>query len=275
MNAYLVNKSFLNTTIIAAFVFLFISTSRLCAQVASRMSVSGTVIDTQTGTPLHLVNVFLANTTIGDATDKEGRYLIENIPPGMYELVVTMIGYEAQKKKVELSNNRNVTLHFSLNPKILEGEEVVVTAEDAKEWQKNLRIFESVFFGVKEFAKECKLLNPEVLDFNYEWDSGHFRASAEQPFRVINHAPGYKVTVVQETFFVILEKTQTSLLTVENVSYKKEALLFNGAIRFEELTAVDNDEKQAWIENRLLAYRGSQRHFLRALWEGKLKGKRI
>lgn len=76
--------------------------------------------------------------------------------------------------------------------------EVVVTAEDALEWRKNLEVFESIFFSVKDFAQECKLLNPEVLGFDFDRRSGRFRAVAERPFHFRSRALGYKVTNSKE-----------------------------------------------------------------------------
>ena len=55
--------------------------------------ISGYVNCTETEQPLIAANVYLKNTFIGTATDENGNYIIDNIPPGKYEIVVDIIGY--------------------------------------------------------------------------------------------------------------------------------------------------------------------------------------
>jgi hypothetical protein len=56
--------------------------------------IAGTVKDKKTGEPLIGCNVVLEGTTMGAATDLDGRYTILNIPPGTYVINVTLVGYE-------------------------------------------------------------------------------------------------------------------------------------------------------------------------------------
>ena len=51
------------------------------SQQIPRATITGTVVDDSTGASLHLANVFLSNTMLGAATDKDGYFAIENIPP--------------------------------------------------------------------------------------------------------------------------------------------------------------------------------------------------
>lgn len=54
-------------------------------------SISGRVIGGENGQGLVAVNVYLSNTTIGDVTNKDGRYLIKDIPPGNYSLIFHLL----------------------------------------------------------------------------------------------------------------------------------------------------------------------------------------
>jgi hypothetical protein len=54
---------------------------------------TGKVTDAATGTPIPGATVLLEGTTIGQATDAEGRYLIIGIPPGAYNLRFSSVGY--------------------------------------------------------------------------------------------------------------------------------------------------------------------------------------
>jgi len=196
-------------------VFVLLSFDHSFGQLLPHARITGRVTDASTGEPLPLVNVFLAGTTRGDATDKKGNYVIENIKPGIYELVASLVGYEMQKMAVRLAGSKDRSIDFSLKPKILEGEEVTVTAEDAKEWRKKLKIFERIFFGITEFAKACKFQNPEVLDFEYARAKGNFQAFAVAPVVFVNNALGYEVTFFLEKY--------TAELYNDNYDYKVKA----------------------------------------------------
>ena len=58
-------------------------------------TVTGKITDTANGNPLIGANVVITGGKIntGAASDFEGNYTIENIPPGSYDLKVTYIGY--------------------------------------------------------------------------------------------------------------------------------------------------------------------------------------
>jgi len=77
----------------------------------------GSVQCTKSATALVAVNVYLKNTHIGSATDKNGFYTIEKIPAGKYEIVVEMIGYrQLQRKFVSIYPGENLELNFKLQP---------------------------------------------------------------------------------------------------------------------------------------------------------------
>ncbi len=58
-----------------------------------KSSVSGFIRDDATGEPISYANVFISNSTMGAATNRDGYFVISKIPVGIYELNVTMIGY--------------------------------------------------------------------------------------------------------------------------------------------------------------------------------------
>jgi hypothetical protein len=102
------------------------------------VTLSGWVIDAATREPLVGANIFLAGTTRGDVTDEDGQYSIENVPLGVYELIASLMGYEAQRTVVKFSEAQNRRLDFALRPKVLQGEEVTVTGEIPKEWKNTI-----------------------------------------------------------------------------------------------------------------------------------------
>jgi outer membrane receptor protein involved in Fe transport len=54
----------------------------------------GTVRDAQSSDPLIGANVLIQGTTLGASTDENGFFLIPNIPPGIYSLRITFLGYQ-------------------------------------------------------------------------------------------------------------------------------------------------------------------------------------
>ncbi|NOY76726.1 MAG: TonB-dependent receptor [Calditrichaeota bacterium] len=90
----------------------------------------GHVIDAKSRTPLPGVNVMLVGTRMGAATDANGYYFIINVPPGNYTVKASMIGYQAvEKTGVLVEIDRTVRVNFRLNPAVISGKPVVVTAK--------------------------------------------------------------------------------------------------------------------------------------------------
>lgn len=53
----------------------------------------GTVVDSETGDPLIGANIYLENTSLGSASDLEGRYIILNVPYGNHISFVGQSSY--------------------------------------------------------------------------------------------------------------------------------------------------------------------------------------
>ncbi|MCD6166752.1 TonB-dependent receptor [bacterium] len=91
----------------------------------------GYVTDADSGEPLPGANVIIEGTTMGAATDLEGYYIILNVPPGVYTLVASMIGYQRMRiENVRVSINFTSKVNFQLKSTVLEvSEEITVVAE--------------------------------------------------------------------------------------------------------------------------------------------------
>lgn len=219
------------------------------AQAQTHATLSGAVLDAGTRTPLMSVNVFLANTMLGDQTDANGAFEIRNVPLGTHELIVSMLGYEVQRHSVRVTQERLADLQYRLVSQPLAGPEVEVMAEEPNEWRKNLRRFETLFWGKSKFAEECKLLNAEVLDFARD-AGGWFSATASQPLRLENRALGYRLEII---------------LTKFEYQERRDEIRYSIIPRFEAMTPQNGNEASRWERNRDKAYYGSLRHFLHAL----------
>ena len=103
------------------------------AENSEKGKITGAVIDSETGDPLIGANIFLENTSIGAASDLDGRFLIMNIPAGSYTLVISVVGYaETKITSVEVKEGEVYKLDISVKPEILSTDEVVVEAKAIK-----------------------------------------------------------------------------------------------------------------------------------------------
>lgn len=77
---------------------------------------------------LEFANVGLMGTTMGASTNSKGYYQINNVPEGEYQLTVSILGYEAQTKKVTLSASKpNAVINFTLRESAAALGEVVIS----------------------------------------------------------------------------------------------------------------------------------------------------
>ncbi len=100
------------------------------ANAQSRSRIIGTVKDAETGEVLVGANVLVEGTTLGAATDLDGKYFIINVPVGTYNLKVSMIGYKSLIiKGVLVSLDRVAEQDIRLTPSTIQSKTVVVTAQ--------------------------------------------------------------------------------------------------------------------------------------------------
>ncbi len=89
-------------------------------------TVQGVVTERGTGITVPGVNVTLEGTTIGTATDLEGRYEF-SAPVGTYTLVVSAIGYKRYTQPVTITESGTVTANAVIEQDVLGLDDVVVT----------------------------------------------------------------------------------------------------------------------------------------------------
>lgn len=91
--------------------------------------INGIVRDASTNEALIGANVLIEGTTIGAATNIDGYYVITNVPPGTYNLKVSMVGYAAQTiRDVRVNIDLTTEINAVLKSSTFETEEVVVVA---------------------------------------------------------------------------------------------------------------------------------------------------
>ncbi len=91
--------------------------------------ISGHVVDDNSGDALPGASVFLEGTSLGAAADIHGNYYITNVPPGKYTLIAKYLGYENDSTEITLGSNQRMELDIKMKFRVIQGEEVLVTAQ--------------------------------------------------------------------------------------------------------------------------------------------------
>lgn len=114
---------FLCTTIVLGFVLLLFLAE--CLNAGSVGSIQGTVLDAKTGEPVFGANVVIPNN--GAATDADGFFTIVNVPPDLYEVEVSCLGYHNVKiVDVFVSSDITTKIEPRLTSNRLENPEAVI-----------------------------------------------------------------------------------------------------------------------------------------------------
>ena len=100
----------------------------------------GRVTNAETMEPLVGVNVYLIYPRLGATTNEQGRFVIGHMPPGVYRLKSSLIGYVAQEKQVVVEAGQTTTSDFSLLPQTLLQNEVVVTATRTERFKRDVPV---------------------------------------------------------------------------------------------------------------------------------------
>ena len=79
--------------------------SLFLAATAQKGTLIGTIVQRDSSTALSGVSVYLDGTHLGTATNSRGQYVIKDIPPGEYTLVVSNIGYFTLRSQIHIRAN--------------------------------------------------------------------------------------------------------------------------------------------------------------------------
>ena len=71
--------------------------------IAQNGRISGFIVESQTGSPLPGANITIIGTSIGAASELDGRFIIPQVPFGDYQLKVSYVGYTSNTKNITLS----------------------------------------------------------------------------------------------------------------------------------------------------------------------------
>ena len=87
----------------------------LAEKASSQVSISGMVVDKDTGEELVCANIMIDGIDYKTSTDIRGKFKIKSLPPGTYTLKVQYISYqETILKKIKVKKNKPANLKIEL-----------------------------------------------------------------------------------------------------------------------------------------------------------------
>jgi len=237
------------SVLIAGLIFLLLSSA---SHAQNQFQISGTVLETESNEPIIGAHVFLNGTTLGTVTENDGTFKLPDIPEGIYQLVIRYVGFQEYGRQIDTQYLED-ELTVYLKEDLYELGEINVVSNQ-KQWLERLGMFENKFIGVSKNAKQTEILNPEILQFEFDKKTKVLTATAYEPLIIHNNALGYKIEFYLKEFY-FNEKNFTSA--------------YYGLPFFNELEPSDEETRKKWTKNRKFAYWGSYQHFIESLIDGK------
>jgi CarboxypepD_reg-like domain len=216
--------------------------------------IKGRVIDAVSGRGIANGSVFISNTSIGTVSDSSGYFMLHNVPAGNNNLIVSCVGFEKHVFSFRYEQ-LPLLLQIKLHIKARELQEVVLEPYETGGYEKWKYIFFPEFIGTNDNGAECKILNPDVLQFRHYNKSSRLIAWADEPVIIENKALGYIIYYMLDLF----ESDQV-----------KRTTYFNGYPLFKEMETDKPQKKERWQKARKEAYWGSVMHFMRCVYNNSL-----
>ena len=104
---------------------LLLATGEVFAQQTG--SITGRVVDGQSGEPVSSAQIFIPDLTTGVLTQLNGRYLLLNVPLGTHTVRFVRIGYRAMTAEVTVTAGGTALQNFTVSQDALQLDEIIVT----------------------------------------------------------------------------------------------------------------------------------------------------
>ncbi|MEO3404001.1 carboxypeptidase-like regulatory domain-containing protein [Mucilaginibacter sp. CAU 1740] len=218
----------------------------------AQLKITGKVINMTDTKPVPNASVFLNNAQVGNKTADDGTFTLSNVKPGKYDFIISVVGYETYTYSLQV-NASNVDLGtITIIPKTFQLNEVKIRPDPNRE--RYYTIFRRQFLGTSANANDCKILNSDVLDFDYDENTHVLKATSHDFMEIENKALGYRIKYKLTNF---------------NYTSSIQLLYYEGISTFEEMNG-SYRQKRKWNRLRQYAYLGSPMHFYRSAIKGTL-----
>lgn len=160
--------------------------------------ITGRVTDPEF-TPIPGVNVYLVNTTFGDATNEKGIFQIKNISAGNYELEISAIGYSKKRQKITV--DKNIKIDFILISEAIKTDDIIVTAGKYEQKKSELPVSTEIIYGTKLIERNFRNLESAMRfvpgvnmtedQISIRGSSGYSRGAGARALVTIDGLPFY------------------------------------------------------------------------------------
>jgi len=200
--------------------YLFALFTLFCLGLSAQITVSGTVFDADTKTPLPETNIYISGTNIGTTSDFDGKFSLK-IDADSATLVFSSVGFVTQNLDITSSNNSDLTILMEADSNQLET--VFVTANKTAQSSQKVPLSISVV-GIKQLqrtgAKEFRDYAAGIpnLAFGTQGGDAGGRFSNEISIRGIS---GAKTTAVYLNDAPLPESISPNLIDVSRIEILK------------------------------------------------------
>ncbi|WP_316745682.1 carboxypeptidase-like regulatory domain-containing protein [Pedobacter gandavensis] len=210
-------------------------------------NISGTIKD-KAGITIPGAGVYLSSYKIATVSNNDGQFILSNLKPGNYDVLIEMMGYLPFSKNVVISD-KSVKIEVQLKENTVQLQEVIIKADPDRD--KYIKQFIAQFIGRTPNAEKCKILNPQVIQAYFDRAENKLSVTANEFLIIENKSLGYRIKYMLEYF---------------ERDLKNNIVYYSGHPYYEELPG-SKSKKKEWIRKREIAYQGSSQHFFRSLYQ--------
>jgi len=212
-------------------------------------------IDEVTKMPIANCSVFINSTSKGTVTNDKGEFILQNLPEGNHELIISSIGYQTFAYDYK-SADLPLDVRVSLKQKMTELSKITVEPEVKDGWKVWGKTFLNNFIGTTENAKDCSIKNTDALHFRFSQKTNRLSVIADEPLIIENKALGYSIKYQLEEFYV---------------DFHTRISFYLGYPFFSEMITGRKKKQNEWEKKRQEAYFGSMIHFMKSLYYAQSK----
>lgn len=220
----------------------------------AQFTISGKVLNQADKKPIAGASVFLSNATTGGESAENGEFTLKNVKNGKYTLVVSVVGFEINTQQVLVESDNIKLGDILLKASEKQLKEVVIRVDPNRSLY--LSMFKEQFLGKSDLAADCKILNPDVLNLDFDEKTNTLSASSIDFLEIENAALGYKIKYKLDDFEWINNPGSP-------------VIRIRGNFLFEEMKGSRSEERR-WQRARQEVYENSAMHFYRAVLDNRI-----
>ena len=214
-------------------------------------SISGRITDAGNGSPIPAATVFFTNTTVGVTTDMNGNYHLKIPGEGVYNLMVSHVGYQPVVKNI-MPGMASTVIDIAMQ--VRELDEVDVT-EHVRSRRKDINLFWNKILGKNPSKKTIQATNPEAVYYYYNPETQILKVNCHEPLQIINYETGYHIQYFLSHFIY---------------DYNTKIANWDYNCSFTELEPENIKQQLYWEKNRKAVYHVSLTKLIKSLYNNSL-----